>query len=595
MRAVCPTGDEVIVASTDFEWRQAEIRKIVPCRECQANQVRVDADFHYSHFGEVTYGVDERAEVGLLTRNIRLDAEMQPDCYAYNDKEAENCDIFKRDTFGGHVKFVRDSWARVQGVQLSHMGQQAVLATYPLHFHLADDVPGQYLRNNVIRDSNSRCVTIHGTDHLEVSNNVCVYHLGHGIFLEDSAEQNNTIHRNLIIGTQYGTLLFTDRDVDWCRERAFCGLLSSYWITHPRNFFTENVAAGSESFGMVLAFADRPLGPSFDRQVERGLYEEMSTRYTKVAQFSKNVMHSNKHGGLWFDNRLSYGQIDMHRFVPENGKLGLNQYTPREPNNINGTIVETYLSELTMYKNDERNSWVRCGNIVIMNSSFADSPTSYVAAHSGEDPTSCDVRNSLFIGETDNKGEPWSYTFHLPEFSHLPKSQRPSHQFDRSISKMRPYTTVNYFSKPISLRHYCKVDNQFRVMDGNASTPYWTVFDGTMNINFRDYDGSLTGRSEVQIVDDRPYFTTDRCRSMPDWGLAICPYRYFMLVVRGRTGVLMSKYKGRSPVFIRRDDAPQDVYSQKGAQSERQTAEEIGVFFLVQSDPIEISVRAIMV
>ncbi|KAK3713288.1 hypothetical protein RRG08_043869 [Elysia crispata] len=613
-------GDEVIVASTDFEWRQAEIRTIIPCRECSPNQIRVDGDFLYNHFGEVTHGVDERAEVGLLTRNIRLDAEMQPDCYHFTEKEEYNCKMFKRDTYGGHVKFVRDSWARVEGVQLTHMGQQSVLATYPLHYHLADNVKGQYLRNNVIRDSNSRCVTIHGTDFLEVSNNVCAYHLGHGIFLEDSAEQNNTIHRNLIIGTQYGTLLFTDMDVDMCKNRAWCGLLSSYWITHPRNIFTENVAAGSDSFGMVLAFADRPLGPSFQRQVERGLYEDMSTRYIPILEFARNIMHGNKHGGLWFDNRLSYGQIDMNKWVPENGKLGLNMYTPSDPPNANGTLVEAYMSGLTMYKNDERNSWVRCGNIVITNSSFADSPVSYVAAHSGDDPTSCDVRNSLFIGETDNKGEAWTYFFNTPEFQHLPKSQRPSHRFDRSISQNRPDMTISavqfyqgpvyldncYFDKyktwyyndsfidaygirpkrPATAFHfhpanhypmvptngvrnlrfgYCDgVDNSFRVMDGNASTPYWTVLDGTNNINFRDYDGTLTGRADVQIVDNRPFFTTDRCRPMDDWGLAICPYKYFMLVVRGGTGVLQNKYKGKSPVFIRRDDSPEDVYRQKG-------------------------------
>ena len=49
-------------------------------------------------------------------------------------------------------------------------------------------------------------------------------------------------------------------------------------------------------------------------------------------------------GGLWFDNRLSYGQIDMNKWVPENGKLGLNMYTPSDPPNANGTLVEAYMS-----------------------------------------------------------------------------------------------------------------------------------------------------------------------------------------------------------------------------------------------------------
>ncbi|RUS75789.1 hypothetical protein EGW08_016450 [Elysia chlorotica] len=36
------------------------------------------------------------------------------------------------------------------------------------------------------------------------------------------------------------------------------------------------------------------------------------------------------------------------------------------------------------------------------------------------------------------------------------------------------------------------------------------------------------------------------------------------MVIRGSTGVLEDRYKGRSPVFIRRDDVPDDVYNQKG-------------------------------
>ncbi|GFR87714.1 transmembrane protein 2-like [Elysia marginata] len=36
------------------------------------------------------------------------------------------------------------------------------------------------------------------------------------------------------------------------------------------------------------------------------------------------------------------------------------------------------------------------------------------------------------------------------------------------------------------------------------------------------------------------------------------------MVVRGSSGVLKNKYKGKTPVFISRDDHPEDVYTQKG-------------------------------
>ncbi|GFO45236.1 transmembrane protein 2-like [Plakobranchus ocellatus] len=102
-------------------------------------------------------------------------------------------------------------------------------------------------------------------------------------------------------------------------------------------------------------------------------------------------------------------------------------------------------------------------------------------------------------------------------------------------------------------------------MDGNASTPWWNVFDGTGNIIFRDLDGSLTLNKDTAVVDNRPFFNGPRCSIRPDWGLAICPYKYVQMVIRGKTGVLHKKFRGKTPVLINRDDKPEDVYVQTGA------------------------------
>ena len=62
-------GDEIVLASTDFNPRQAERRYITRIRR---NRITLDEPLEYMHFGEITYDVDERGEVGLLTRNIKL-------------------------------------------------------------------------------------------------------------------------------------------------------------------------------------------------------------------------------------------------------------------------------------------------------------------------------------------------------------------------------------------------------------------------------------------------------------------------------------------------------------------------------------------
>ena len=64
-------GDEIVLASTDFDPRQAERRTIAAI---SGNTITLDKKLDYMHFGKITFDVDERGEVGMLTRNIVLQA-----------------------------------------------------------------------------------------------------------------------------------------------------------------------------------------------------------------------------------------------------------------------------------------------------------------------------------------------------------------------------------------------------------------------------------------------------------------------------------------------------------------------------------------
>ncbi len=61
-------GDEIVLASTDYDPRQAERRTITAV---MGNTLTLDKKLDYMHFGKITNGVDERGEVGLLTRNVQ--------------------------------------------------------------------------------------------------------------------------------------------------------------------------------------------------------------------------------------------------------------------------------------------------------------------------------------------------------------------------------------------------------------------------------------------------------------------------------------------------------------------------------------------
>src|SRR5690606_1532225 len=102
-------GDEIVLASTDFEPTQAEKRRITAI---SGNAITLDRKLDYMHFGKITFDVDQRGEVGLLTRNIKIHAS--PDA-------AESY-------LGGHIMAMVTSKMYVSGVELHRMGQHMELA-----------------------------------------------------------------------------------------------------------------------------------------------------------------------------------------------------------------------------------------------------------------------------------------------------------------------------------------------------------------------------------------------------------------------------------------------------------------------------------
>jgi cell surface hyaluronidase len=249
---------------------------------------------HISPSGITT--VDERAEVGLLTHNVKI--------------QGENATV----SDGGHVMIMKmtsgtcplcdnsgGGFARIANVEFLNMGQKRRLGRYPFHWHmLGDEGSGQYLKNCSIRDSKNRVLSIHGTNHSLVDNNVAYNHVGHGVLLEDGSEQNNTITRNLILGTKMAGLLPGQpigADVkDYALNEAVLPTDNShsesqnkspaaFWITNPNNIIDDNVAAGNNGTGYWFALDERPVGLSYS------LYPNLKPRRLALLSFHGNKAH----------------------------------------------------------------------------------------------------------------------------------------------------------------------------------------------------------------------------------------------------------------------------------------------------------------
>src|SRR6516225_12268963 len=113
-------GDVIVLASTDFDPHQAERRTISAIR---GNTITLDKKLDNMHFGKVTFDVDERGEVGMLSRNILIQASPDAD----------------QTLFGGHIMAMIGSKMFIDSVELNRMGQNMHLARYPIHWQLLGD------------------------------------------------------------------------------------------------------------------------------------------------------------------------------------------------------------------------------------------------------------------------------------------------------------------------------------------------------------------------------------------------------------------------------------------------------------------------
>src|SRR5678815_400041 len=231
-------GDSIVIASTDYDPHQAERRIIA---SISGKVITLDQKLEYMHYGQVTFGVDERAEVGMLSRNIKVQAS------------ADSEKTFS----GGHMMAMAGSTMKVSGVELTRMGQHENLARYPIHWHLVGDTQGQYIENSAIHDTFSRCVTVHGTNNIRVENNVAYNNVGHCYFLEDGVEHGNQYLHNLGILTK----CHTNRPCNSTNaivgtyggggqgQNATDQLLpsdntaSTFWITNPDNTYIGNAVS----------------------------------------------------------------------------------------------------------------------------------------------------------------------------------------------------------------------------------------------------------------------------------------------------------------------------------------------------------------
>lgn len=395
LSSTASAGTTVLQLTSSVDWRPLDQIVVAPSREqiaegevatiqsVNGSQVTLTAPLSYTHWGQTqdfsnpttTWTLDERAEVGLLTRNIKIQGDG-------TSTTAGN---------GGHMMTMDTSVVHASGIELYLMGQKSLLGRYPFHWHLLGNAPGQYIKNSSIHDSFNRCVTVHGTNDTLVADNVCYNFIGHGYFLEDGYEERNVFDHNLGVLARKprrcptvdpNTFVFPApfpceavpsphlKDTDWRGGSASNGP-AVFWIGHPNNTYTNNAAAGSGGTGFWYGMQD-VVGPS--SAAKFNVPPTYNPRFQTFGVFNNNRAHSNNQG---FSSCRDGG-----------GAPGM------EPPN------EALIQNLTA-TNNLQGVWPCAGPMHIQNARF----TNMIVANSPNEmqaPNPMTFQNSVFIGYSNN-------------------------------------------------------------------------------------------------------------------------------------------------------------------------------------------------
>src|SRR6187402_974571 len=527
-------GDEIVLASTDYDPRQAERRTIAAI---SGNKITLDKKLDYMHFGKITFDVDERGEVGMLSRNILVQASADADT----------------NLFGGHIMAMNGSKMFVEGVELNRMGQNMHLARYPIHWHLIGDAQGQYIKNSAVHDTYSRCVTVHGTNYLNIENNVTYNNIGHCFFLEDGVEHDNQFVRNLAILTKChpdkpcdptNLAMFGSTDGQNFKrtgQDAKDVLLpsdntaSTFWITNPDNVYRDNVAAGSDATGFWYALPANGIGKFAGTEIGQKTFP----RRTKVKEFKGNVAHSN------FDSFMG------DRGVTANNRFNVGGFTSQaNPADANSPQVESVFEDFTSYKNRNSAIWARGEMHLYKNLKIADNGIGFTHASgsSGRSAYTSRMVDSLFVGETENIGNPTTPAEKaagrsLP-FPNVPDFPIRAYEFYDYHHELIGNTFVNYQdnatrktgaisyllftsfgmssnntvqrSKFINAKpvYFPPIDNRWS-NDDYGNTVYKTSV-------FNDKDGTITGVANSYIVNITGIDVDEACEVKATWNAVVC-------------------------------------------------------------------------
>jgi hypothetical protein len=399
-------GDQIVIASDTTEPNEAEVHVLTAV---DGKTLKLDKPLAHARAGTVRTVegrmLDERAEVGVLTRRIVIRGDESSD----------------GNRFGGHVMLMPAGKAYVEGVELVRMGQYDRLGRYPFHWHIALDSKGQYLKRSVVNGGYQRGIVVHSTQSVTVADNISFDTTGHNFIVETPVTTGNVFDHNLALKNKLG--LFTNADITPQGDAE----VANFWIKSANNTFTNNAAAGSEANGfwfdgvaneqgtfknnVIHSAAGRGTRADFVR--ESGLLAQITgdpPQGSALTTFSDSLLYANAIG-IWPND----GTQLYENFVIDGAG---------NPGTVSEGSFTTFKNTLFVGKNGNGNALgiQYSGRVVADGCTFVDGGIMFANDIFADPQADVSITGAKFVGMNPKSFAPLEYgLFEALDDSYLPK------------------------------------------------------------------------------------------------------------------------------------------------------------------------------
>ncbi|MEM7571621.1 MAG: G8 domain-containing protein [Bacteroidota bacterium] len=497
-------GDEIVLAPSGYDPYEAERLTITGIT---GRIINFTPALAFDHFGELqsfttgdgtTRQLDERAEVGMLSRNVIIQGA------------ANSADLH----LGGHIMILDGAGPiHLSGVALRRMGQPGQEGRYSCHWHFAGDRSGDYVENCSIYDGLQRGIVAHGTNNLRVVNNVA-YNIQNHIFIpaEDGNETGNLFMHNLAIlarRVDEGFFAFPQEG----RETSF-----SFQAEHrPSGFWMRNLH--NPLIGNRVAGAERGVGFFFDVIGRHRDFRHFDALPDPMV-FHDNVAHSISVPGV---NNNAGSNVAMYARVGHGFGLFVDKF--------NNEDTELIFDGFTAYKCDMSGIWNESENVTFTDLTLADNTSAFISG-------SAKVEDALVVGRSANalggRNRVLRHGHHRAGFYTVAQGGKKRPQM-RNISFVNMHDDTDNEAAAFVLDYKLEVKpNYVENIHLENSRPLWMETSGAPGRSpsgacLFDRDGSLTGRGEpVTVVWPNSPLVRPDCDFVEAWNAFICPADRFM-------------------------------------------------------------------